>query len=202
MSAAARRPRRRGGWVRGPAGAPPGATVRRRIYIVRPTENSKCLGWRRAAPVLASSHVQRRAPRRHRLRALPRQPPAVPRPPRRRQRAAADRALGARAVARRGGRSAAAGDRGRAMSVRLSPRPAAAPRSAERLPGALREWEAVAWVPKGLLIGDGFREAAEGRTLEVEDPSTGAGLCSVADAGEADALEALDAAADAQAAWA
>jgi succinate-semialdehyde dehydrogenase/glutarate-semialdehyde dehydrogenase len=88
------------------------------------------------------------------------------------------------------------------MSVALSPRPAAAPAPAERLPGALREWEAVAWVPTGLLLGEGFRDAAEGRTLEVEDPSTGAPLCSVADAGEADALAALAAAAEAQAGWA
>jgi succinate-semialdehyde dehydrogenase/glutarate-semialdehyde dehydrogenase len=47
-----------------------------------------------------------------------------------------------------------------------------------------------------------WRPARSGRTLPVEDPSTGEALCSVADAGEGDALDALAAAHAAQAAWA
>jgi len=57
-------------------------------------------------------------------------------------------------------------------------------------------------VPRLLLIGRGWRHAADRRTLEVEDPATGLPLCEVADGGEADALAALAAAAAAQPVWA
>ena len=45
-----------------------------------------------------------------------------------------------------------------------------------------RERSALDAVPKRLLIAGEWREASGGATLEVEDPSTGAALCSVADA--------------------
>ena len=49
-------------------------------------------------------------------------------------------------------------------------------------------------VPKQLLIGGQWRDAAEGGTLPVEDPATGETLCEVADATVDDALAALSAA--------
>jgi succinate-semialdehyde dehydrogenase/glutarate-semialdehyde dehydrogenase len=57
-------------------------------------------------------------------------------------------------------------------------------------------------VPVGLYIGGAWRPATGGATLAVEDPSTGEPLTEVADATPEDALAALGAAADAQAAWA
>jgi succinate-semialdehyde dehydrogenase / glutarate-semialdehyde dehydrogenase len=57
-------------------------------------------------------------------------------------------------------------------------------------------------VARELFIGGQWREAAAGRTLAVEDPSTGELLALVADAGAADARAALDAAASAQKGWA
>ena len=65
-----------------------------------------------------------------------------------------------------------------------------------------REQEVVEQVPKGLFIGGEWRDATGGGTLAVEDPSTGAALCEVADATPPDAVAALDAACAAQAAWA
>jgi succinate-semialdehyde dehydrogenase/glutarate-semialdehyde dehydrogenase len=67
---------------------------------------------------------------------------------------------------------------------------------------ALREIDALAWAPRHLLIGGLWREARGGRWLRVEDPATGETLCTVADADRLDCLDALDAAADAQASWA
>ena len=55
---------------------------------------------------------------------------------------------------------------------------------------------------KGVWINNKSRDAADGNTFEVENPADGTVLCRVADAGEADAVEALDAAVDAQASWA
>ena len=49
-------------------------------------------------------------------------------------------------------------------------------------------------VPKQLFIGGEWRDAGEGGTLEVEDPSTGEALASVADATVDDAKAALTAA--------
>ena len=57
-------------------------------------------------------------------------------------------------------------------------------------------------VPKGLLIGGGWRDATGGATLAVEDPSNGSTLAHVADASVADGKAALDAAVAAQADWA
>ena len=62
------------------------------------------------------------------------------------------------------------------------------------------EQEVVARVPKGALINGNWIET--GRTLEVIDPSTGEALCEIADAGEAEALAALDAAVAAKDSWA
>jgi succinate-semialdehyde dehydrogenase/glutarate-semialdehyde dehydrogenase len=57
-------------------------------------------------------------------------------------------------------------------------------------------------VRKDLYIGGQWRKASGGKTLGVEDPSTGTTLAEVADATPEDALAALSAAADAQPAWA
>jgi succinate-semialdehyde dehydrogenase/glutarate-semialdehyde dehydrogenase len=61
--------------------------------------------------------------------------------------------------------------------------------------------EVVAQTPVQLLIGGEWRDAGAGATLPVENPATEETLCEVADAGVDDALAALAAAADAQAAW-
>ena len=68
--------------------------------------------------------------------------------------------------------------------------------------GPETERAAVAAVPTGILVAGRREEASTGRRFAVEDPSTGATLCEVADAGPADGLRALGAAADAQPAWA
>ena len=57
-------------------------------------------------------------------------------------------------------------------------------------------------VPPGLLIGGSWRDAQDGATLPVEDPSSGATLTHVADASVADGRAALDAAVAAQPDWA
>jgi succinate-semialdehyde dehydrogenase/glutarate-semialdehyde dehydrogenase len=64
-----------------------------------------------------------------------------------------------------------------------------------------QEQQVVESVDKRLFIGGEWRDASGGRTLTVEDPSTGEGLCDVADASEEDAMAALDAAVAAQDAW-
>src|SRR6476660_3656601 len=65
-----------------------------------------------------------------------------------------------------------------------------------------REAELLASVPTGLLINGEWRPAASGKTFDVEDPSTGKVLLSIADAGAEDGMAALDAAAAAQDSWA
>jgi succinate-semialdehyde dehydrogenase / glutarate-semialdehyde dehydrogenase len=60
----------------------------------------------------------------------------------------------------------------------------------------------LARVPTGLFIDGKWRDSSDGRTLDVEDPSTGETLASVADATFADGAAALDAAVAAQAGWA
>jgi succinate-semialdehyde dehydrogenase / glutarate-semialdehyde dehydrogenase len=65
-----------------------------------------------------------------------------------------------------------------------------------------QEHEVVERVAKRLFVGGEWREASEGATLAVEDPSTGEPLCEVADASPQDAMAALDAAVAAQAQWA
>src|ERR1700722_4944213 len=66
---------------------------------------------------------------------------------------------------------------------------------------AERERAVLEAVPTQLLIGGRWRDARGAGTLPVEDPSTGEALVEVADAGEQDALDALAAAAEAQAQW-
>jgi succinate-semialdehyde dehydrogenase / glutarate-semialdehyde dehydrogenase len=68
--------------------------------------------------------------------------------------------------------------------------------------GADREQAVLERVPTDLFIGGEWRSAAAGGTLPVEDPATERTLVEVADAQVEDALAALAAAADAQAAWA
>jgi succinate-semialdehyde dehydrogenase/glutarate-semialdehyde dehydrogenase len=60
----------------------------------------------------------------------------------------------------------------------------------------------LARVPTGLFIDGKWRAGSDGRTIDVEDPSTGEILASVADATVADGAAALDAAVAAQADWA
>jgi succinate-semialdehyde dehydrogenase/glutarate-semialdehyde dehydrogenase len=57
-------------------------------------------------------------------------------------------------------------------------------------------------VPTGLYVAGAWREAQGGARLEVEDPSTGETLATVADASVADGTAALDAAVAAQSSWA
>ncbi|BEP16292.1 NAD-dependent succinate-semialdehyde dehydrogenase [Acidothermaceae bacterium B102] len=66
----------------------------------------------------------------------------------------------------------------------------------------VQEQKVLDGVPQGLFIGGEWRDATGGRTFEVEDPATGEALTTVADAGTADAVAALDAAVAAQAGWA
>ena len=72
--------------------------------------------------------------------------------------------------------------------------------AAEPLPA--EQASALAGVRKQLYVGGRWRDASGGRTLAVEDPSTGESLVAVADAQPEDALAALAAAADKQAEWA
>jgi succinate-semialdehyde dehydrogenase/glutarate-semialdehyde dehydrogenase len=65
-----------------------------------------------------------------------------------------------------------------------------------------KEKVAVESVPKQLFIGGEWRDATGGATLDVEDPSTGETIASVADATPEDATAALDAAVAVQAEWA
>jgi succinate-semialdehyde dehydrogenase / glutarate-semialdehyde dehydrogenase len=67
---------------------------------------------------------------------------------------------------------------------------------------AINQKSLVESVPKGLFIGGQWREASDGATLAVEDPSSGSTLTRVADATVADGKAALDAAVAAQAGWA
>jgi succinate-semialdehyde dehydrogenase/glutarate-semialdehyde dehydrogenase len=65
-----------------------------------------------------------------------------------------------------------------------------------------RERTVVEAVPKQLFIGGEWRDASGGATVDVEDPSTGAAIGSVADASADDAKAALDACCGVQAEWA
>jgi succinate-semialdehyde dehydrogenase/glutarate-semialdehyde dehydrogenase len=64
------------------------------------------------------------------------------------------------------------------------------------------ETAVVGAVPKQLLVGGDWRPATGGGTFAVEDPATGETIAEVADGQPEDALAALAAAHDAQAAWA
>ena len=74
--------------------------------------------------------------------------------------------------------------------------------TAQPIVTAERESALLATVPTGLLIDGQWRPAASGKTFDVEDPSTGKVLLSLADAGPEDGAAALDAAAAAQESWA
>jgi succinate-semialdehyde dehydrogenase/glutarate-semialdehyde dehydrogenase len=67
---------------------------------------------------------------------------------------------------------------------------------------ATQERTAVDSVPTQLFIGGEWRDASGGATLDVEDPSTGEAIASVADATPEDAKAALDAACAVQDGWA
>ena len=67
---------------------------------------------------------------------------------------------------------------------------------------ATQEKTAVDSVPTQLFIGGEWRDASGGATLDVEDPSTGESIASVADATPDDAKAALDACVAVQAEWA
>src|SRR4051812_5129545 len=67
---------------------------------------------------------------------------------------------------------------------------------------ATQERTAVDAVPTQLFIGGEWREASGGETLDVEDPSTGEAIASVADATPDDAKAALDACCAVQDEWA
>jgi succinate-semialdehyde dehydrogenase / glutarate-semialdehyde dehydrogenase len=67
---------------------------------------------------------------------------------------------------------------------------------------ATSEQAVVDAVTPRLFVGGEWREASGGGSFAVEDPSTGEELCQVADATPSDGMAALDAAVDAQAAWA
>src|SRR6476620_9939258 len=67
---------------------------------------------------------------------------------------------------------------------------------------ATQERTAVDAVPTQLFIGGEWIDASGGATLDVEDPSTGEVIASVADATPADAKAALDAACAVQDTWA
>ena len=56
-------------------------------------------------------------------------------------------------------------------------------------------------VPKGLLIGDSWRDASDGGTFEVENPATGETIATLASATSEDAKAALDAACAVQEKW-
>jgi succinate-semialdehyde dehydrogenase / glutarate-semialdehyde dehydrogenase len=65
-----------------------------------------------------------------------------------------------------------------------------------------KEKTVVDAAPAQLFIGGEWRDASGGGTLEVEDPSTGEAIGSVADASPEDAVAALDACVEVQAEWA
>ena len=67
---------------------------------------------------------------------------------------------------------------------------------------ATQEKSIVDGVPCGLFIGGEWRDATGGETLDVEDPSTGEAIASVADATPDDAKAALDACCAVQEEWA
>ncbi|SDB80549.1 succinate-semialdehyde dehydrogenase / glutarate-semialdehyde dehydrogenase [Raineyella antarctica] len=62
--------------------------------------------------------------------------------------------------------------------------------------------EVLARTPKGLLINNEWRDASDGGTFDVENPTTGETIATLASATEEDCRAAMDAAAGAQDAWA
>ena len=66
---------------------------------------------------------------------------------------------------------------------------------------AEHEKKLIGSLSTGLYIDGKWRDSGSGATFDVEDPSTGEVLTSVADATPADGAAALEAAATAQASW-
>jgi succinate-semialdehyde dehydrogenase/glutarate-semialdehyde dehydrogenase len=66
----------------------------------------------------------------------------------------------------------------------------------------MTETELLASVPDQLFIAGEWRASTSGKTLDVQDPSTGKTIKQIADATPGDARDAMDAAANAQDAWA
>src|SRR5690606_20535340 len=66
----------------------------------------------------------------------------------------------------------------------------------------MTESELLASVPDQLFIGGEWRASTSGKTLDVQDPSTGKTIKQIADATPDDAKAAMDAAANAQDTWA
>ena len=67
---------------------------------------------------------------------------------------------------------------------------------------AADEARVLSMVPTGIYVGGEWRDAADGKTLDVIDPATGKVLLTIADAAPEDGLAAMEAAAAAQADWA
>lgn len=67
---------------------------------------------------------------------------------------------------------------------------------------ATRENDLLATVPTELFIAGQWRAATDGRVFDIDDPSTGKVLISIADAGPADGRAALEAAVQTQESWA
>lgn len=70
------------------------------------------------------------------------------------------------------------------------------------MPGADQESAVIAAVPTELFINGQWRPSSDGKRFPVEDPATGATLCTVADATVEDGMAALDAAVASQPQWA
>src|SRR5690606_33040857 len=66
----------------------------------------------------------------------------------------------------------------------------------------MTETELLASVPDQLFIGGEWRASTSGKSLDVNDPSTGKTIKQIADATPDDAKAAMDAAANAQDSWA
>ena len=57
-------------------------------------------------------------------------------------------------------------------------------------------------VPRGIFVNGSWKDSADKKTLDVFDPATGKVLVSIADAAPEDGMAAIEAAHNAQAAWA
>ena len=57
-------------------------------------------------------------------------------------------------------------------------------------------------VPRGIFVNGSWKDSADKKTLDVIDPATGKVLVSIADAAPEDGMAAIEAAHNAQAAWA
>jgi succinate-semialdehyde dehydrogenase / glutarate-semialdehyde dehydrogenase len=114
------------------------------------------------------------------------------RPPRGNDRSGLVRAVRARPPRRRG--------RATTAPAASSPHTSSAAAAGD-LDRALSEWAALSSAPTRLHVAGEWRAARGGRTLGVEDPATGATICRVADASDADCRAALGAAVRAGSGW-